>query len=1118
MKFTPFSVCLGLGQLIFFPALAANPPASTALALESKQQLIERREALGLDENSSFQYQSLHQDSLGQTHVRFRQFYHGVRVWGGEVITHRQADGGELAPTSALMQDIRVDLQPKLTDTDVLAIVKADSAPRIDFTRKPVTELVIYPETTSRVLPQKSLADSSQLNAADFVTETAGYQLAYYVHTELEIPGETRHTDYLVNAHTGQIIEKWDSLQTAEAVGTGNSQYSGAVRLNTNSVGAGYELRDLTRPISGGNVIYNLNHATEGKGAIYVDPDNTWGDGANYKEDPESTTSANGQTAAVDAAFGLQATWDMYKNVFGRNGIDGQGSPTYARVHYDSAYDNAFYSDYCKCITYGDGTKLQTLTSLDVAAHEFSHGVCSTTAGLIYNKESGGLNEANSDIMGAMAEFYTRGAGGKGSKIPDTGGTWTQGEQITTPAYPLKMRFLYKPSKDGSSADAWSSTLKNLNVHYSSGPMNRAFYFLSQGATTTGDTSSTFLPQGMTGIGNDKAAKIWFRALTTYMVPSTDYAGARIALIQSVRDLFPVSGPEEIAVWNAFAAINVGSPWTGPDTPPTVTLNESGDKGMISFSAAAVDDKGVVKVEFLLDGALVGSSTAPPYAMTYDSLLQDDGPHTLVAKAIDTSGLYTLATTTFTIANGQLIHNGSFEKGYGVGWSNTSGMQIGAILGQTAYDGTKMAKFCGTGSAMSVSLYQSIAIQADAARATLSYALHIETKETSVSDANDTLAVQVRDSSGAILKTLATYSNLNAAAGYKLYYLDLTAYKGQTFQLYFVGTEDAGISTGFILDKVNLIVTGGGGGGGDREPPAVNASESGSSGTITFSATATDNEGVTKVEFYVDGVLKGTDGSPPYNITLDSTMLPNGPHTLVAKAYDAANNVGASTPVTFSVANSGGDDEPPAISVSESGTSGTITFNATATDDRGVTKVEFYVDDLLKGFALAPPYSLSLDSTTLSEGSHLLVGKAYDAAGNIGTSSSVSFSVSGAGPASTSYNEAENNGTPRLANNISDTVTKITGYIGTPTDQDYFRITVPARGAVTIKMTGPAKDYDLYLLNSTGNTLKTSANIGSTESVTHTNSGATTAAYFIKVAAFGGAYTTVAPYSLTLSR
>jgi Zn-dependent metalloprotease len=1117
MNYIQLVLTLAVSLLIVSPSSAANIN-SAELMLQSQQRLTGMREALGLDENHSFQLQSMEQDALGQTHVRFHQLYHGVRIWGGEVITHTQADGKELPPTSALKQDIKVDIEPKLSVTEALAVVKTDLAPRFDFAYKPAVELVVYPEKVIRVLPRKALVAKNKLNAEDFVTEVKGYQLAYYVHTELENPGDTRHTDYLVNAHTGAIIEKWDSLRTSAAIATGKSQYSGIVGLNTNSVASGFELRDLTRPASGGNVVYNLDHSTSGTGAIYTDPDNTWGDGINFKEDPEPTTSANGQTAAVDAAFGLQAAWDLYKNVFGRNGVNGLGTPTYARVHYDNAYDNAFYSDQCMCITYGDGTKLQTLTSLDVAAHEFSHGVCSTTAGLIYSKESGGLNEANSDIMGAMAEFYMRGANGKGSVIPDTGGTWTQGEQITTPAFPLKMRFLYKPSKDGNSADAWSPTLQNLNVHYSSGPMNRAFYFLSQGATKTGETSTTYLPQGMTGIGNDKAARIWFRALTTYMTSSTDYAGARIACIQAVRDLFPVSGPEEIAVWNAFAGINVGSPWTGPDAPPTVTISESGEKGTLTFSATAVDDKGVIKVEFLLDGALVGSSTSAPYSMTYDSLMQDDGSHTLVAKATDTSGQFTNATMTFIIANGQLTRNGSFEKGYGVGWSNTTGMQIGAILGQTAFDGTKMAKFCGTGSKMSVGLYQSLAIPANASPVTLSYALHVETRDTSTSVASDTFAVQIRNSSGAILNTLATYSNLNAATGYKVYSLDLAAYKGQTIQLYFLGAEDAALSTGFILDKVNLIVSdGGGGSGGDKEAPVVSASESGNSGTITFSAMATDNVGVSKVEFYVDGVLKGTDETPPHSTQLDSKTLTNTSHTLVAKAYDAAGNIGTSTPVTFSV-NNPGENPPPVISVSESGTSGTINFSATAADNIGVTKVEFYVDNTLKGTDTASPYSMTLDSLTLTEGSHTLVGKAYDAAGNIGTSTSITFTVNNTGPTPTSYNEVENNGTAQTANVIADAVTKIMGYIGTSTDQDYFKITVAAGRTVKVSMTSPAKDYDLYLLSSSGTTLKTSANVGATESVTYTNTGTTAATYYIKVIAFGGAYTTSTPYNLALSR
>jgi hypothetical protein len=154
----------------------------------------------------------------------------------------------------------------------------------------------------------------------------------------------------------------------------------------------------------------------------------------------------------------------------------------------------------------------------------------------------------------------------------------------------------------------------------------------------------------------------------------------------------------------------------------------------------------------------------------------------------------------------------------------------------------------------------------------------------------------------------------------------------------------------------------------------------------------------------------------------------------------------------------------------------------------------------------------------LAEGSHILMGKAYDAAGNIGTSTSVTFTVNNTGPVPTSYNEVEGNGTTRSANVIADTVTEIEGFIGTSADQDFFKINVAAGRTVTVNMTGPAKDYDLYLLSSSGTTLRTSANVGATESVTYKNSGATLATYYIKVVPFGGAYTTTTPYSLVLSR
>ncbi|MBI3713054.1 MAG: CehA/McbA family metallohydrolase [Burkholderiales bacterium] len=182
-------------------------------------------------------------------------------------------------------------------------------------------------------------------------------------------------------------------------------------------------------------------------------------------------------------------------------------------------------------------------------------------------------------------------------------------------------------------------------------------------------------------------------------------------------------------------------------------------------------------------------------------------------------------------------------------------------------------------------------------------------------------------------------------------------------------------------------------GTGDTTAPTVSASETGSSGMISLSASASDNVAVTKVEFFVDGAAVGSVTSAPYTISINSANLSNGSHSLVAKASDAASNVGSSASVSFSVNNSTADTTAPTVSASTTGSSGTISLNATASDNVGVSKVEFYVDGALKGSSTTSPYAMSLNSTSLSNGSHSLVAKAYDAANNIGTSSTVSFTV-----------------------------------------------------------------------------------------------------------------------------
>jgi Zn-dependent metalloprotease len=787
-------------------SLSARLPQESLRGEAATQRLLASRAQLGLDGDHAFLLRDTHSDQLGQTHVHFRQTYKGVKVWGGDAITHVGKNGAELPLTNALLKGIQLNVTPALGAAEALAVAQQDLAPKGAFAYAPTTELVVYPEMAE--VARRAGKAAADLNAEDMSRQVLRYTLAYHVHTELENEQDgIRHTDYLVNAHTGAILKSWNTLHTTAATGTGNSQYSGVVSLPTNYTGTTYELRDTTRGTGGSfgnNVVTNMAHAattSTATGTLYTDADNIWGDGTNYVSGG-STTSANGETAAVDAMYGMIKSWDFYKNVYGRNGIDGAGTATYSRVHIGTGYDNAFWSDSCFCMTYGDGTSFTVLTALDVAGHEMSHGVCARTANLTYSGESGGLNEANSDIFGTMIEFYAR--GGSGTTIGSTGGNWTIGEQLAT----NPLRWMYKPSLDGSSPDAWSSTIGSLDVHYSSGPMNRCFYFLSQGATTTGNTSTTYLPNGMTGIGNDKAAAIWYRALTVYLTSSSNYASARAAAISAAKDLYTAGSPEEQAVWNAFHGINVGAAWTSStDTiPPTVSASESGTSGTITFSATASDNVGVTKVEFYVDGALKGTDTTSPYSMTLDSTTLTNGSHSLVAKAYDAAAnVGTSATVTFSVSNAtsgtELTVNGGFESGT-TGWTQTTGV-IGSYTGEPAHTGSYNAWMNGYGTAHTDYIYQQIAIPTTAT-GTLTFWLHIDTAETTTTTAYDTMKVQVLNTAGTVLATLATYSNLDKNTGYTQKSLNLSAYKGQTIRLRFYGVEDSSLQTSFVVDDVSV--------------------------------------------------------------------------------------------------------------------------------------------------------------------------------------------------------------------------------------------------------------------------------------------------------------------------
>lgn len=250
---------------------------------------------------------------------------------------------------------------------------------------------------------------------------------------------------------------------------------------------------------------------------------------------------------------------------------------------------------------------------------------------------------------------------------------------------------------------------------------------------------------------------------------------------------------------------------SGDTLAPTVSASESGTAGTITLSASASDNVGVSKVEFYVDGVLKGSDTSSPYSMTLDSTTLANGSHTLTARAYDAAGnVGTSGAASFSISNAtgsggtQLLLNPGFESG-AVSWNGGSGI-INNATTTPAHTGSWKAKLAGTGATRTDNLYQQVAIPSTAASATLSFWLQVQSAETTTTSAYDTLKVQVRNSGGTILATPATYSNLNKGTSYTQKSLDLSAYKGQTVQVFFVGTEDASLQTTFLVDDVALTV------------------------------------------------------------------------------------------------------------------------------------------------------------------------------------------------------------------------------------------------------------------------------------------------------------------------
>jgi hypothetical protein len=250
---------------------------------------------------------------------------------------------------------------------------------------------------------------------------------------------------------------------------------------------------------------------------------------------------------------------------------------------------------------------------------------------------------------------------------------------------------------------------------------------------------------------------------------------------------------------------------TLPATSITAPANGATVSGSVNVTASASDNVGVTKLEIYVDGALKTSNTnATSLTYAWGTTTVANGSHSLTSKAYDAAGnVGTSSTVTVTVSNTttttQLLGNPGFESGATTApWTTTSGVADSGSA-EAAHSGSWKAWMNGYGSAHTDSILQTVTIPASTTTATLSFYLHIDTAETGTT-AYDTLKVQIRNSSGAVLATLATYSNANAATGYSQKSFNVSTYKGQTIQVYLVGVEDASSQTSFVVDDFALNV------------------------------------------------------------------------------------------------------------------------------------------------------------------------------------------------------------------------------------------------------------------------------------------------------------------------
>ena len=452
-------------------------------------------EMLGLDTESDLVVLTQSRDADGTRHVRYQQTFRGVPVWGEQVIVSTRADGDIKSVFGRKVDGLGRELA---AGQSVMAKSRALGLAKSAALGNRASSLRVEREDARQMI---------------FIGDDDRARMAYVVNffADSVRGGSPTRPFVILDASSGRVLKQWDGLAHAEiGTGPGGNQKTGQYEYGTN-----YGYNDVTQSgttctMNNANVkTVNLNGGTSGTTAFsYTCPRNT-------------VKTINGAYSPLnDAHYFGGVIYDMYQAYIGKAPLTFQLA---MKVHYSSNYENAFWDG--AAMTFGDGAStFYPLVSLDVSAHEVSHGFTEQNSNLTYSGMSGGINEAYSDMAGEAAEYFMKGSN-----------DWKVGADIFKGTGAL--RYMNNPPQDGSSIDNASQFTSSMDVHYSSGVYNKAFYLLATKA----------------GWNTQKAFQVFARANDLYWTASSTFNQAACGVETAATDL----GFVKADVTAAFTSVGV---------------------------------------------------------------------------------------------------------------------------------------------------------------------------------------------------------------------------------------------------------------------------------------------------------------------------------------------------------------------------------------------------------------------------------------------------------------------------------------------------------------------------------------------------------------------------------